>query len=172
MNSLSQIFSNDKKPEFLIQGSKINISKSKKAEIILDSDDRFSEDAETCSFWKLPHDENGFNKLDGEVIDDFLYYQGNFVVKISDLEKYAKKHHHINNITLLPQEKGTDDSGIFYDSYTVYVTNIIEVPKIKDIPIMNSKTHDDENFNWLRAEPIMFGPIPIINSWITVNVYY
>ena len=136
-------------------------STPRKAEIFLDSDDRFSEDAETCPFWKLPHDEHGFNRMDGVVIDDSLYYDGHFVVKISDLEKNAKIYRHVNDKTYKEQEILPNDSGTFYDSYAVFVTSEI-----------NDKYDEESTKNiWLR-EPLMFGPVPITESWFTVCVYY
>ena len=60
-----------------------------KVSISLDSNDRFEKKYKHLPFWQLPHNENGFNIFNAELIDGILYYKKQKVFALDDLAKYS-----------------------------------------------------------------------------------
>ena len=62
----------------------------KSVTFVIDSNDRFNENFRNCPFWKLPHDENGCNRLLGTNKDGVLYWRNKKVLTLEDIPNFDK----------------------------------------------------------------------------------
>ena len=74
----------------------------------IDSNDRFDDNFRECPFWKLPHDENGWNHLLGTNKNGTLYWRDKEVLNLKNIPGFEEDK------TFYSKFITSDDSGENY----------------------------------------------------------
>jgi hypothetical protein len=108
----------------------------------IDSNDRFSEDFRNKPFWKLPHDENGFNRLAGYLKNNTLHWKGRPVITLDEIASFKRK---------------TEDDSVHEEDawYCFFISN---------------ENEDNEHGVFVRQHPLLFVSVPITDAWIAIFI--
>jgi hypothetical protein len=123
---------------------------TKQVIISLDSDDRFDENYHQKPFWMLPHDDDGWNKLEATLhADGTIYYKNMPIFTLESLTQASKCSY------------GAEDEA--YDHYCCYVMSTEMSEKQKNDADKSAKI-------WFR-QPIIFNSHAITNTWLMVWIF-
>ena len=117
-----------------------------RAEVFIDSNDRFEDDPEELPFWTLPHNEYGYNQLEAVIKEDgWLYYEEKKVVDWKLIRSYYR-------YTFTEEKEYMDYYWFFHEE----------------------KKHDADDCDDIPCfvgQPFMFNNVPITDAHICITVY-
>lgn len=141
-------------------------------QISIDSDCRFSTKKEDQEYLKLPHDNYGWIRCVGEIIEDDLYYKGKKVLSMTELKKYSQGKYYPKE-----EKKLLNDDDESCESETSNISDEIEFDDDD-----NDDDNNDDNGNSDDGEiksRAISGKIKIIQTkdgktksiWKSTNTY-
>jgi hypothetical protein len=115
------------------------------ARVFIDSNDRFEDDFKNKSFWKLPHDENGFVQLDAIVVDGVLTYENKPVVTLEDYASRCNVQRGQKETKELgkPERVFSVDTGAHENGLAISGTFTVPVEDGPD-PVEETADYDDD----------------------------
>ena len=120
-----------------------------RTEIHIDSDYRLNDDYTNMNHLSLPHDEYGFNNLEGKIENGWLYYQDKKVIDWTQMDPFYCYTYN------------DEDEGAIVDYYWCFITGDSDYQGV----IAEDQTP------YLVREPVVLANVPITEAHLCFSVH-